>query len=44
MPEEVARPEYSTVAGLALFGARARRGAATAGTWKEKLKSIFASS
>jgi cell division protein FtsA len=44
MPEEVARPEYSTVAGLALFGARARRGAPAAGTWREKLKSIFAGS
>jgi cell division protein FtsA len=44
LPEEAGRPEYATVAGLALFGARARRGVAGAGSWKEKLKSMFAGS
>jgi cell division protein FtsA len=43
MPEETARPEYATAAGLVVFGARARRGAQAGGNWKEKLKSIFAS-
>lgn len=42
MTEEVAQPAYSTVVGLALYGARARRHAPSAQGWKERLKAIFA--
>ncbi len=43
MSEEVTRPEYSTVVGLVLYGARTRRiaGARPAG-FMGKLKSMFA--
>jgi cell division protein FtsA len=43
MPEEVAQPEYATVVGLVLYGARSRRSAAQrAGNLVSKLKSMLA--
>lgn len=43
MPEEVAQPEYATVVGLVLYGARSRRSAPQrAGNLVSKLKSMFA--
>lgn len=43
MPEEVSQPEYATVVGLVLYGARARRAAALRpGTLVAKLKAMFA--
>lgn len=42
-PEEAAQPEYATVIGLLLYGARARRIAAQrSGTFVAKLKAMFA--
>jgi cell division protein FtsA len=44
MPEQVAQPEYATVVGLVLYGAKARRAAPQrAGNLVSKLKSMFAS-
>jgi cell division protein FtsA len=43
MPEQVAQPEYATVVGLVLYGAKARRSAPQrAGNLVAKLKSMFA--
>jgi cell division protein FtsA len=43
MPEELSQPEYATVVGLMLYGARARRQVAQRpGTFVAKLKSMFA--
>jgi cell division protein FtsA len=43
LPEQVARPEYATVVGLVLFGAKARRSSPQrAGNLVSKLKSMFA--
>ena len=43
MPEEVAQPEYATVVGLVLYGARSRRSTPQrAGNLVSKLKSMFA--
>lgn len=43
MPEQVAQPEYATVIGLVLYGAKARRAAPQrAGNLVSKLKSMFA--
>jgi cell division protein FtsA len=43
LPEQVAQPEYATVVGLVLFGAKARRSSPQrAGTLVSKLKSMFA--
>ncbi len=43
MPEQVSQPEYATVVGLVLYGARARRAAALRpGTLVAKLKAMFA--
>jgi cell division protein FtsA len=43
MPEQVAQPEYATVVGLVLYGAKARRAAPQrAGNLVSKLKSMFA--
>jgi cell division protein FtsA len=43
MPEQVAQPEYATVVGLVLYGAKARRTAPPrAGNLVSKLKSMFA--
>ncbi len=43
LPEQVAQPEYATVIGLVLYGAKARRMAtAKSGTFVSKLKSMFA--
>ncbi len=44
MPEEIAQPEYATVVGLLVYGARARRqvGAQRPGTLVAKIKSMFA--
>jgi cell division protein FtsA len=43
MPEEAAQPEYATVVGLVLYGARSRRSAAQrAGNLVSKLKSMLA--
>ena len=43
LPEQVAQPEYATVVGLVLSGARARRsGPQRSGTLVSKLKSMFA--
>jgi cell division protein FtsA len=43
MPEQVAQPEYATVVGLVLYGAKARRSAPQrAGNLVSKLKSMFA--
>lgn len=43
LPEEVSRPEYATVVGLLLYGARARRAAARrSGNFVAKLKAMFA--
>lgn len=43
MSEQVSRPEYSTVVGLVLYAARARRQAAARPSgWVGKLKSMFA--
>ncbi len=42
LPEQVAQPEYATVVGLALYGARARRGTGQrSGNLVAKLKSMF---
>jgi cell division protein FtsA len=42
MPEQVAQPEYATVVGLVLYGAKARRAAPQrAGNLVSKLKSMF---
>ena len=43
LPPEVSRPEYATVVGLVLYGAKARRAAAQRpGTFVAKLKAMFA--
>lgn len=43
LPEQVAQPEYATVVGLVLYGAKARRAAPQrAGNLVAKLKSMFA--
>ena len=43
LPEQVARPEYATVVGLVLYGAKARRSSPQrAGNLVSKLKSMFA--
>jgi len=43
MPEQVAQPEYATVVGLVLFGAKVRRTASQRpGNLVSKLKSMFA--
>jgi cell division protein FtsA len=43
MPEQVSQPEYATVVGLVLYGARARRAAASRpGTFVAKLKAMLA--
>jgi hypothetical protein len=43
MPEQLSRPEYATVVGLLLYGARARRQAPQKpATFVGKLKSMFA--
>ncbi len=43
LPEEASQPEYATVIGLLLYGARARRAAAQrSGTLVAKLKAMFA--
>jgi cell division protein FtsA len=43
LPEQVAQPEYATVVGLVLYGAKARRSApARSGNFVSKLKSMFA--
>jgi len=43
LPEQVAQPEYATVIGLVLYGAKARRSAPQrAGNFVSKLKSMFA--
>jgi cell division protein FtsA len=43
MPEQVAQPEYATVVGLVLYGAKARRSAPQrGGNLVSKLKSMFA--
>jgi cell division protein FtsA len=42
MPEQVAQPEYATVVGMALYGAKARRTAGPrSGSLVSKLKSMF---
>lgn len=43
MPEQVAQPEYATVVGLVMYGAKARRsGPHRSGNFVSKLKSMFA--
>jgi cell division ATPase FtsA len=43
LPEQVAQPEYATVVGLVLYGARARRSSPQrAGNLVSKLKAMFA--
>ena len=43
LPEQVAQPEYATVVGLVLYGAKARRGSPQrSGNLVSKLKSMFA--
>ena len=43
MPEQVAQPEYATVVGLVMYGAKARRDARNArGNLVSKLKAMFA--
>jgi cell division protein FtsA len=43
LPEQVAQPEYATVVGLVMYGAKARRSAPPrAGSLVSKLKSMFA--
>jgi cell division protein FtsA len=43
LPEQVAQPEYATVIGLVLYGAKARRSAPQrAGNLVSKLKAMFA--
>jgi cell division protein FtsA len=43
LPEQVAQPEYATVIGLVLYGAKARKAALPkSGTFVSKLKSMFA--
>jgi cell division protein FtsA len=43
LPEQVAQPEYATVVGLVMYGARTRRsGSQRAGNLVSKLKSMFA--
>lgn len=43
LPEQVAQPEYATVVGLVLYGAKSRRNAQQrAGNFVSKLKSMFA--
>ena len=43
LPEQVAQPEYATVVGLVLFGAKARRSAPPrGGNLVTKLKAMFA--
>jgi cell division protein FtsA len=43
LPEQVAQPEYATVVGLVMYGAKARRsGPQRAGNLVSKLKSMFA--
>jgi cell division protein FtsA len=44
LPEQVAQPEYATVVGLVVYGAKARRSAPQrGGNFVSKLKSMFAS-
>ena len=43
LPEQVAQPEYATVVGLVVYGAKARRSAPQrGGNFVSKLKSMFA--
>jgi cell division ATPase FtsA len=43
LPEQVAQPEYATVVGLVLYGAKVRRSSPQrAGNLVSKLKSMFA--
>lgn len=42
MGETVMQPEYATVVGLLVYGARARRADARPGTFRSKLKALFA--
>ena len=43
LPEQVAQPEYATVVGLVMYGAKARRSASSrGGSLVSKLKSMFA--
>jgi cell division protein FtsA len=43
MPEQVAQPEYATVVGLVMFGAKARRSSPQrSGNLVSKLKAMFA--
>jgi cell division protein FtsA len=42
MGETVMQPEYATVVGLLVYGARARRADVRPGTFKAKLKALFA--
>jgi cell division protein FtsA len=43
LPEQVAQPEYATVVGLVLYGAKARRSASQrSGNFVSKLKAMFA--
>lgn len=43
LPEEFAQPDFSVVAGLLLYGARARRPAGQQGiSWGKKIKELFA--
>jgi len=44
MKEEISQPEYATAVGLLVFGARSRRAESHAGSFKAKLKALFASS
>jgi cell division protein FtsA len=43
LPEQVAQPEYATVVGLVMYGAKTRRNATQrSGNFVSKLKSMFA--
>jgi hypothetical protein len=43
LPEQVAQPEYATIVGLVLYGAKARRSAPQRrGNLVSKLKAMFA--
>jgi hypothetical protein len=43
LPEQVAQPEYATVVGLVMYGAKTRRTASQrSGNFVSKLKSMFA--
>lgn len=44
MTEEITLPEYATSVGLLLYGARMRRQAQQASSWRSKIKSMFAGS